>query len=72
MHRGPPPGRRQVHLHALIGDLSRTADLLTHGSDQLLGERHHVVVIGIGLIHLHRCEFGVVARAHPFVAKDPP
>ena len=72
MHRGAPPGRRQVHVHALVADAGCTAHLLTHRSDQLFGERHHVVVIGIGLIHLHRGEFRVVARAHPFVAKDPP
>ena len=37
---------------------------------EFLDEVHHAVVVGIGLIHLHGGELGVVARVHALVAED--
>ena len=71
MHRGPPPGRGEVNLRALVVDGGSATDLLTDGTDHLLGEFHHPDVVGIGLIDLHRGEFGVVAGADPLIAEDP-
>ena len=70
MHGGPPPGRSQVNCSALVGDGSAAAHLETDRRNQLLGELHHVDVIGIGLVDLHRGELGVVAGAHPLIAKN--
>ena len=70
MHRGPAPGRGEIHLDALIGEARATAHLLAHMGDQALSEIHHVAVIGIGLIDLHRGELGVVAGADALVAED--
>ena len=71
MHGCPAPRGRQVNLCALVGDASRTADLLARVSNQLLREIHHVVVVGIGLVHLDRGELRVVPGADAFVAEDP-
>ena len=72
MHGGPPPRGRQVDVGALIADLGATAHLLAYVGNQLLSERHHVGVVGISLVDLHRGELGVVAGADPLVAKDAP
>ena len=72
MHRPPAPGGGEIDLRALVGDGGAAADLLTHRGNQLLGEVHHVGVIGVGLIDLHRGELGVMARADALVAEDPP
>jgi hypothetical protein len=36
---------------------------------QLLGERHHVAVVGVGLVELEHGELGVVAWRQPLVAE---
>ena len=63
-------GGGQVDFGALVADPGAAAHLLAHLGDKLLGELHHVGVVGVGLIDLHRGELGVVAGAHPLVAED--
>src|SRR5207248_1733006 len=37
--------------------------------DEVFGEPHHVLVVGIGLVQLEHREFGVVLEAHAFVSE---
>ena len=42
------------------------------GADQLLGDPHHLGVVGERPVELHHRELGVVARRDALVTKDPP
>ncbi len=72
MHRHPTPRRSQIHWLALVGDGEPAQYRLRHLSNQVFGQRHHVVVVGVGLVNLDRRKFGVVAGGNAFVAEDPP
>ena len=70
MHGGAPPGGRQIHICALIRQAGASTHLLGDRGEHRLGEIHHRVVVGIGLIHLHGGELRVVTGAHPFIPED--
>ena len=72
MHGGATPGRSQINLGALIGEGGGAADLLTHRAHHLLSELHHPDVVAVGLVDLHRGEFGVVAGADALVTENAP
>ena len=46
------------------------ADRFDGPADERLGQVHHDLIVGVGLVGLHHGELGVVARAQPFVAVD--
>ena len=58
----PAPGRGEVEFGALVGDLQGPEDLAHQRGDEFLGERHEVLVGGIGHVEFHHGEFGVVQR----------
>ncbi len=70
-HGGPPPGRGQVEGPAVVFDDSRAGHVDRRGGQQLLGEGHHVAVVGVGPVQLEHRELGVVAGRHPLVAEHP-
>ena len=70
LHGHARPLAAQVDDLALIGHVRGAADLVGHVFVELLDEVHHAVVVGVGLIHLHGGELGVVARVHALVAED--
>ena len=49
--------------------LVRSVDVTTYTFKQVLGEGHHPVVVLVGYIYLHTCEFGIVRAIHAFVAE---
>ena len=59
-----------VDLGSLIGDLRASADLVCQVAEHGLGQFHHAVVIGIGLIEFHECEFRIVTRIDTLVPED--
>ena len=69
---GPPPRRGEVELAAAVGELGRAVQLLGEVGGELLGERHHVRVVAVGLVELEHRELGVVAGRQPLVAEHPP
>ena len=68
---GPGPRRREVDLAPLVGDDRRTRDLGGEVGDELLGQLHHVAVVGIGLVQLEHRELGVVPGRQSLVAEHP-
>ena len=48
-------GLVQIQLHALIGQLSTAGHLLGHGTNQLFGQVHHAVNVGVSLVQLQHC-----------------
>ena len=68
----PAPGGRQIHLVAVKGDLARSQHLVAHISDHLFGQRHDLLVIGVGHIKLELRELGVVFERNPFIAEVAP
>ena len=66
----PLPGRREVDRLAVALDLRRAEDPLDDAGDELLGERHHAVVVGAADEPLEHRELGVVLRRHPLVAEE--
>lgn len=38
--------------------------------DDVFSERHHVIVVSISLVQLHRCELWIVAGADALIAED--
>ena len=69
---GPPPRRGEVELAAAVGELGRAVELLGEVGGELLGERHHVRVVAVGLVELEHRELGVVAGGQALVAEHPP
>ena len=68
-HRAPRPRRREVERQAFPLDLRRAEGGQRGGRGQLLGERHHVGVVGEGLVQLEHRELGVVPRRQALVAE---
>ena len=63
-HTKPAPAGAQVNVLALPFHLIAAQDLLSCAGDDALGNDHHVVEIGIGLVELHGGELGVVLGVH--------
>mmetsp|Transcript_45048 Transcript_45048/g.75791 ORF Transcript_45048/g.75791 Transcript_45048/m.75791 type:complete len:245 (-) Transcript_45048:852-1586(-) len=70
VHGHAAPGARQTDGRASILKLSGPQALLGDAHNHLLGQLHHVVVVGIRLICLHRRELRVVPGRDPFIAED--
>ena len=68
-HRTARPGRGQLDLRPAIGEVQTAGRRLGDMSDDLLGQAHHVGVVGIGLVELERREFGVMPRRQALIAK---
>ena len=62
-------GRFEINL--VVTDLNFGCSVDSDGNllEQLLGERHHPVVVLVLDVQLHTCELGVVAAVHTFVAE---
>ena len=67
-------------LRPRLGEIDRSPRIVIDGRaegvarrrhDQLLGELHHVVDVGVRLVGLHHRELGVVARREALVAEHP-
>ena len=69
-HGDARKGLAEVDLGPVVGDDGGAQDLLRHVAVEVLGQVHHAVEVGIGLVQLHQGEFGVVLRVHAFVAED--
>ncbi len=70
-HAQPGPGGFQADSLPLESDLRRAAHLKGNLRDHLLSQVHHVMIIGICLIGLHRGELRIVPGVHSLVAEDP-
>jgi len=65
----PAPGGREVQLRPLVGDLQGPEEVPDERGDHLLGERHEVLVRGVGHVEFDHGELGVVQRRDPLVAE---
>ena len=67
---GAPTGGARSIVLALVRQRRRARRISWPSCDeQLLGERHQVVVVGVGLVELEHRELGVVLRRDPLVAE---
>ena len=69
-HRQPRPAGGQIDRFAHPVQLIGSEVFLGEGGVNALGDVHHVVEIGVGLIEFNRGEFGVVLGVHALVAED--
>ncbi len=69
LHRDARPGRRQAHRLPAVGDDLAARDLARELAEQLLGQRHQVLVRRVGLVELEHRELGVVLARQPLVAE---
>ena len=69
-HRQPRPAGGQIDLFAHPFQLIGPEIFLCEGGVDALGDVHHVVEIGVGLIELDSRELGVVLGVHALVAED--
>ena len=65
------PRRGEIDLPAAVADDGRAGHLPCQVRDQLLGQLHHVAVVGVGLVQLEHRELGVVAGRQALVAEHP-
>ena len=65
--RTPLERRREIDGFAVPLDVCRADRGLRGLGHELLGEAHHVVIVGKRLVQLQHCEFGVVSRRQPLV-----
>ena len=69
-HGQAAEGLAEVDLGAVVGDGGGAADLLGQEAVHVLGQVHHAVVVGVGLVELHEGELGIVAGVKTLVAED--
>ncbi len=70
---GPRPGRREVDGLPGVVHRGRVAERgLRRRAHEALGQVHHVVVVGEGLVGLQHRELGVVPGVDALVAEHPP
>jgi hypothetical protein len=67
----PSPRRLEVDRLAVPLDLRGSQHPLDDARHELLGERHHAVVVGAADEPLEHRELGVVLGRHPLVAEEP-
>src|SRR5918995_155660 len=65
----PAERRREIECLAVVLEYRGIQAVLYHTRDQVLGQTHHVGVIGIGLVQLEHGEFRIVSPVHPFVSE---
>lgn len=68
-HRKPRKRLGKVDFDAAAGHDLGAEDVSRDRADEVLGQIHNPVVIGIRLIQFQQREFGVVARVHTLVAE---
>ena len=68
-HRHTRKRLGQVDFDAAVGNRFGAEDAARDRADQVLGQLHNPIVIGICLIQLQQRKFRVVARIHTFVAE---
>ncbi len=61
---------RHIDYSPVVADHGASADLLSQIAEHALGEFHHALIIGIGLIELHQRELGIVAGIHTLVSEN--
>ena len=71
-HRLARPWWGQVDRRIALPDAGGPHRCLRRVRDELLGQVHHVVVVGERLVGLEHRELGVVPSAQPLVAEHPP
>ena len=69
-HGDPGKGLAQVHFDAVIHDLCGSQHFLGHIAEHVLGQVHHAVIIGIGLIQFHEGEFRIVAGVQALIPEN--
>ena len=69
-HRQSRPAGGQIDRFAHPFQFIGSEVFLGEGGVNALGDVHHVVEIGVGLVELDRGEFGVVLGVHALVAED--
>src|SRR5690606_9272509 len=70
-HRYPAPLRRQIYFMALIKIDLRSKHFFGNMSNHILGQRHDILVIRIGLIQLDHRKFRIVAGRHTLIPIYP-
>ena len=69
-HSLAPVWRRQVDRLTLIRRFERPVGGHRGNHHQILGELHHVLVVGVSLVTLEQRELGIVAGRKALIAKD--
>ena len=69
-HRDPLERLAEIHLDPVVGDGGGAEHLLRDVAVEVLGQVHHPVVVGVGLVELHQGEFRVVAGVEALVAEN--
>ena len=65
----PPPRTGIIDFEIAKGQFPAVTVLFDEQANHLLGQIHHHVVVGIGLIQLHHRKFGVVPGTEAFIAE---
>ena len=60
----------EVHFDPVKDDSRRAEHLERDVADEVFGEIHHAVIVGVRLVELHHREFGVVTGVDTLVAED--
>ena len=60
----------EVDLGAVVGDGGGAADFLGQEAVHVLGQIHHAVVVGVGLVELHEGELRVVTGVKALIAEN--
>ena len=68
-HRGAAPRGGKIDLATVVFDGRGAQDLLGDTGDEVLGEFHHVGVVGVGPVELQHRELGIVPSRHALVAE---
>ena len=68
-HRGAAPRSGKVNLATVVFDGRGAQDLLGDTGDEVLGEFHHVGMVGVGPVELQHRELGIVSSRHALVAE---
>ena len=63
------PGRGEIDLFSLVGEVESAVDLLDHGREKLLRHRHQLFIGRIALIEFEHGKFGIVEGRDPFVSE---
>ena len=69
-HGDAAEGLFHINDRAVIAEYCAAADGLCQMAEHLLGQVHHAVVVGVGLIQLHQGKFRIVSGIHALIAED--
>ena len=68
-HGDPLKRLAQIHLHAIVNDLSSSQDFLGHMAVKIFCKIHHAVVVCICLIQLHKSKLRIMSGIQTFVTE---